>query len=31
MLEQDPDNLPIVQQWIDKWTWRGYRVLTWSA
>jgi phenol hydroxylase P3 protein len=27
MLEQDPDNLPIVQRWIDKWTWRGYRVL----
>ncbi len=28
MLEQDPDNLPIVQKWIDKWTWRGARVLT---
>jgi phenol hydroxylase P3 protein len=28
MLEQDPDNLPIVQGWIDKWTWRGVRVLT---
>ncbi|AYH43766.1 aromatic/alkene/methane monooxygenase hydroxylase/oxygenase subunit alpha [Azoarcus sp. DN11] len=28
ILEQDPDNLPIVQRWIDKWTWRGYRVLT---
>jgi phenol/toluene 2-monooxygenase (NADH) P3/A3 len=28
MLEQDPDNLPIVQHWIDKWFWRGYRVLT---
>lgn len=27
MLEQDPDNLPIVQGWIDKWTWRGTRVL----
>ncbi len=27
MLEQDPDNLPIVQRWIDKWTWRGTRVL----
>jgi len=27
MLEQDPDNLPIVQRWIDKWTWRGIRVL----
>ncbi len=28
ILEQDPANLPIVQRWIDKWTWRGYRVLT---
>jgi len=28
VLEQDPANLPIVQRWIDKWTWRGYRVLT---
>ncbi len=28
MLEQDPDNLPIVQRWIDKWAWRGTRVLT---
>ncbi len=28
ILEQDPDNLPIVQKWIDKWTWRGVRVLT---
>jgi phenol hydroxylase P3 protein len=28
MLEQDPDNLPIVQSWIDKWTWRGTRLLT---
>jgi phenol hydroxylase P3 protein len=27
MLEQDPDNVPIVQRWIDKWTWRGTRVL----
>jgi phenol/toluene 2-monooxygenase (NADH) P3/A3 len=27
MLEQDPDNLPIVQRWIDKWTWRGVRVM----
>lgn len=27
MLEQDPDNLPIVQKWIDKWFWRGFRVL----
>ncbi|MEO8839843.1 MAG: aromatic/alkene/methane monooxygenase hydroxylase/oxygenase subunit alpha [Herbaspirillum sp.] len=28
ILEQDPDNLPIVQRWIDKWTWRGIRMLT---
>ena len=28
MLEQDPDNVPIVQRWIDKWFWRGYRLLT---
>lgn len=28
VLEQDPANLPIVQRYIDKWTWRGYRVLT---
>ncbi len=28
MLEQDPGNVPIVQAWIDKWFWRGYRVLT---
>ena len=28
MVEQDPDNIPIVQGWIDKWFWRGYRLLT---
>ncbi|KAB7627384.1 aromatic/alkene/methane monooxygenase hydroxylase/oxygenase subunit alpha [Alkalilimnicola sp. S0819] len=28
MLEQDPDNVPIVQKWIDKWFWRGYRLLS---
>lgn len=28
LLEQDPDNLPIVQGWIDKWFWRGYRLLS---
>ncbi|MBS0445242.1 MAG: YHS domain-containing protein [Proteobacteria bacterium] len=28
LLEQDPANLPIVQKWIDKWFWRGYRLLT---
>ncbi|EIK53318.1 YHS domain-containing protein [Stutzerimonas stutzeri] len=28
MLEQHPDNLPLVQAWIDKWFWRGVRVLS---
>lgn len=28
LLEQDPDNVPIVQKWLDKWIWRGYRLLT---
>ncbi|MBT6440774.1 MAG: YHS domain-containing protein [Flavobacteriales bacterium] len=28
MLEQDPDNVPIIQRWIDKWFWRGFRLLT---
>ena len=28
LLEQHPDNVPIIQGWIDKWFWRGYRVLT---
>jgi phenol/toluene 2-monooxygenase (NADH) P3/A3 len=28
MLEQDPANVPIVQKWIDKWCWRGIRVLS---
>lgn len=27
MLEQDEGNVPIVQRWIDKWFWRGYRML----
>ena len=27
MLEQDEANLPIVQRWIDKWFWRGHKVL----
>nr|BAH89591.1 methane/phenol/toluene hydroxylase [uncultured bacterium] len=27
LLEQHEDNVPIVQRWIDKWLWRGYRVL----
>ncbi|MGQ0621677.1 MAG: aromatic/alkene/methane monooxygenase hydroxylase/oxygenase subunit alpha [Panacagrimonas sp.] len=28
LLEQDPANVPIVQRWLDKWFWRGYKVLT---
>lgn len=28
LLEQDPDNVPVVQKWIDKWFWRGYRLLS---
>lgn len=28
ILEQDPANVPIVQRWLDKWFWRGYRLLT---
>lgn len=28
LLEQDEANVPIVQGWIDKWFWRGYRLLT---
>lgn len=27
LLEQHPDNLPIVQHWVDKWFWRGHKVL----
>lgn len=27
MLEQDAGNVPIVQKWMDKWLWRGYRLL----
>ncbi|QHS11085.1 aromatic/alkene/methane monooxygenase hydroxylase/oxygenase subunit alpha [Sinimarinibacterium sp. NLF-5-8] len=27
ILEQDPANVPIMQRWIDKWFWRGYRLL----
>ena len=26
ILEQDEANVPIVQEWVDKWFWRGYRV-----
>ena len=28
LLEQDPANVPLVQKWIDKWFWRGYRLLS---
>ena len=28
MLEQDEANLPIVQRWLDKWFWRGYRLIS---
>ncbi|VTZ23435.1 Phenol hydroxylase P3 protein [Methylocella tundrae] len=28
MLQQDEANVPIVQKWIDKWFWRGYRLLS---
>ena len=27
ILEQDEDNVPIIQDWVDKWFWRGYRLL----
>jgi phenol/toluene 2-monooxygenase (NADH) P3/A3 len=27
MLEQDEANVPIIQEWVDKWFWRGYRLL----
>jgi phenol/toluene 2-monooxygenase (NADH) P3/A3 len=27
MLEQDEGNVPIIQEWLDKWFWRGYRLL----
>ena len=28
MLEQDERNIPIVQRWMDKWFWRGTRLLS---
>jgi len=28
MLEQDERNIPIVQRWMDKWFWRGTRMLS---
>lgn len=27
LLEQDESNVPIIQEWIDKWFWRAYRLL----
>ncbi|MDI3313827.1 MAG: YHS domain-containing protein [Mycobacterium sp.] len=27
ILEQDEANVPIMQDWVDKWFWRGYRLL----
>jgi phenol hydroxylase P3 protein len=27
MLEQDEGNVPIIQDWMHKWFWRGYRLL----
>ncbi|MES4889582.1 YHS domain-containing protein [Streptomyces sp. NPDC096012] len=27
LLEQDEDNVPLIQAWIDKWFWRGYRLV----
>jgi phenol hydroxylase P3 protein len=27
ILEQDEGNVPIIQDWVDKWFWRGYRLL----
>lgn len=27
ILQQDEANVPIMQDWIDKWFWRGYRLL----
>jgi phenol/toluene 2-monooxygenase (NADH) P3/A3 len=27
VLEQDPANVPIVQAYLDKWFWRGYKML----
>jgi phenol/toluene 2-monooxygenase (NADH) P3/A3 len=26
LLEQDENNVPIIQDWVDKWFWRAYRV-----
>lgn len=28
LVRQDPANLPIVQGWIDKWFWRGFRLMS---
>src|SRR5258705_13643554 len=31
LLEQDEGNVPIIQEWIDKWFWPGDRVGAWVA
>lgn len=28
LLEQDEGNVPIIQDWLDKWFWRAYRLLS---
>jgi len=28
LLEQDEANVPIIQEWVNKWFWRSYRVTT---
>ncbi|QQX87833.1 aromatic/alkene/methane monooxygenase hydroxylase/oxygenase subunit alpha [Cupriavidus necator] len=28
LCEQDAGNIPILQKWLDKWFWRGFRLLT---
>ncbi|HBI02659.1 MAG TPA: phenol 2-monooxygenase [Paenibacillaceae bacterium] len=28
MIEEDPDNIPIVQKFLDKWFWKAYRAFT---
>jgi phenol/toluene 2-monooxygenase (NADH) P3/A3 len=27
LIAQDPANLPVIQQWIDKWFWRSFRLM----
>jgi phenol hydroxylase P3 protein len=31
LLEQDPDNIVMIQKWIDKWVWRSARLLSLAA